>query len=110
MSIYFKIYLALLEETSESSSETYRSFKFIEDFSYLFLMTDGIYDPKFVVEANLDKIEKWQEFLADLQGNNDEKVFVDFNPANSEIASQLSAWMDFWSPGNHDDRTLAIVY
>ena len=33
MSIYFKIYLALLEETSESSSETSRSFKFIEDFS-----------------------------------------------------------------------------
>ena len=25
----------------------------LDDFSYLFLMSDGIYDPKFEVEANL---------------------------------------------------------
>ena len=35
---------------------------------------------------------------------------VDFDKDNSEIASQLSTWMDFWNPGNHDDRTLAIIY
>jgi hypothetical protein len=31
------------------------NFKIFPDFSYLFLMTDGIYDAKFVVEANLEK-------------------------------------------------------
>jgi serine/threonine protein phosphatase PrpC len=86
------------------------SFKIIEDFSYLFLMTDGIYDAKFVVEANLEKHEKWIEFLEDLAGNNDDKNKVEFNKDNSEIANQLSKWMDFWSAGNHDDRTLAIVF
>jgi serine/threonine protein phosphatase PrpC len=85
-------------------------FKLIDDFSYLMLMTDGIYDPKFVVEANLEKIEKWNEFLEDLQGKNEDGLKVDFNKENTEIANQLSNWMDFWNPGNHDDRTLAIIY
>ncbi len=85
-------------------------FKLIEDFSYLMLMTDGIYDPKFVVEASLEKIEKWKEFLADLGGSNDDSTIVELSKDNKEIANQLSTWMDFWSPGNHDDRTLAIVF
>lgn len=85
-------------------------FKLIDNFSYLMLMTDGIYDPKFVVEANLEKIDKWNEFLEDLKGKNEEGIKVDFDKNNPEIAVQLSIWMDFWSPGNHDDRTLAIIY
>jgi hypothetical protein len=84
--------------------------KIVPDFSYLFLMSDGIYDPKFVVEANLEKNEKWIEFLKDLEGDNDDKINVEFDSENTEIANQLSLWMDFWSPGNHDDRTLAIVF
>ncbi len=95
-----------------TSEKFYPRFKFelIEDFSYLMLMTDGIYDPKFVVEANLTKIEKWREFLADLQGENEEKIAVELNRDNPEITAQLSNWLDFWSQGNHDDRTLAIVF
>jgi len=85
-------------------------FKLVDDFSYLMLMTDGIYDPKFVVEANLEKIEKWNEFLDDLNGKNEDGIKVDFEKKNLEIGNQLSTWMDFWSPGNHDDRTLAIIY
>ena len=85
-------------------------FKLVDDFSYLMLMTDGIYDPKFVVEANLEKVEKWNEFLEDLQGKNEDNCKVDFNKENTEIANELSTWMDFWNPGNHDDRTLAIIY
>jgi serine/threonine protein phosphatase PrpC len=84
--------------------------KIIEDFSFLFLMTDGIYDAKFVVEANLEKHDKWLEFLEDLDGKNEGNDKVNFNKDNSEIANQLSKWMDFWSAGNHDDRTLAIVF
>lgn len=85
-------------------------FKLVDDFSYLMLMTDGIYDPKFVVEANLEKIDKWNEFLEDLQGKNEDNCEISFTKENAEIATQLSSWMDFWSPGNHDDRTLAIIY
>nr|WP_294931875.1 PP2C family serine/threonine-protein phosphatase [uncultured Flavobacterium sp.] len=85
-------------------------FKLVDDFSYLMLMTDGIYDPKFVVEANLEKIESWKEFIDDLKGKNEDGIKVDFDKNNPDIAEQLSTWMDFWSPGNHDDRTLAIIY
>ena len=103
-------FITMPEIFSSDKFTTRFGFKLIENFSFLILMTDGIYDPKFVVEASLEKIEKWNEFLADLAGNNEEKITVNFSKDNTEIANQLSAWMDFWSPGNHDDRTLAIVF
>jgi hypothetical protein len=86
------------------------AFKLVKDFDYLMLMTDGIYDPKFEVEANLLKIEKWQSFLEDLNGKNADGKAVTLKQDNEKIADQLSDWMDFWSPGNHDDRTLAIIF
>ena len=79
------------------------------DFSKLILMTDGIYDPKFVVESKLENLESWKNFLRDLDGENEENIKVDFvNDQNIEV--QLSNWMDFWSKGNHDDRTLSVIY
>lgn len=80
-----------------------------KDFSKLVLMTDGIYDPKFVVESKLENMESWKNFLRDLNGENEDGIKVDFNN-DSEVETQLSNWMDFWSKGNHDDRTLAIIY
>jgi serine/threonine protein phosphatase PrpC len=85
-------------------------FKMVKDFSYLVLMSDGIYDPKFVVESNLANIKKWQEFFQDLDGKNDDRIRVELRVDNDDIVNQFSQWMDFWSPGNHDDRTLAIVF
>ena len=79
------------------------------DFSKLILMTDGIYDPKFVVESKLENLESWKNFLRDLDGENEENKKVDFIE-DSDIEVQLSDWMDFWSKGNHDDRTLAVIY
>lgn len=79
-------------------------------FTALVLMTDGITDPKFGTDAALSRIEKWNEFWADLGGANDDGARVAFDPANEAIEKELLSWMDFWSPGNHDDRTLAVVY
>ncbi|WP_131799201.1 PP2C family serine/threonine-protein phosphatase, partial [Chryseobacterium contaminans] len=81
----------------------------VEDFSYLVLMTDGIYDPKFLTENKLEDTASWKIFFDDLNGNNDDLAKVDFLNDN-EIAQQLLHWTDFWSRGNHDDRTLAIIY
>ncbi|HTE25186.1 PP2C family serine/threonine-protein phosphatase [Flavitalea sp.] len=85
-------------------------FKLMDDFSYLMLMSDGIYDPKFVVENSLADIKKWHQLLADLGGKNEDGVAVVLDKDNPDIVEQFSRWMDFWSPGNHDDRTLAIVF
>ena len=86
------------------------NFKVFKDYAYMFLMTDGIYDPKFVVEANLEKVEKWKEFVEDLKGTNDAGSRVVLDAGNKNIEQELSDWMDFWSAGNHDDRTLAIIF
>lgn len=79
-------------------------FEITEDFTALLLMTDGITDPKFETDANLQRIEKWNNLWDDL------KVEVTFDENNKEIDSQLLKWLDFWSPGNHDDRTIAILF
>lgn len=81
----------------------------VEDFSYLILMTDGIYDPKFLTENKLEDTEGWKTFFNDLNGDNDDLAKVDFIN-DTDIAQQLLHWTDFWSRGNHDDRTLAIIY
>ncbi|MDR6923319.1 MULTISPECIES: PP2C family serine/threonine-protein phosphatase [Chryseobacterium] len=81
----------------------------VNDFSYLVLMTDGIYDPKFMTENKLEDLESWTTFFNDLNGNNDDRAKVDFIN-DTDIDRQLLQWADFWSRGNHDDRTLAIIY
>lgn len=86
------------------------NFHIQSDFSYLFLMTDGIYDPKFEVESNLEKTEKWIEFISDLEGENEDKLKINFDGDIGDAELQLNEWMNFWSKGNHDDRTLAIIF
>lgn len=86
------------------------SIRTIEDFTTIVLMTDGITDPKFSTDANLGRIEKWDELWEDLSGKNDDSVKVNLDAANEQAADELLAWLDFWSPGNHDDRTIAILF
>lgn len=76
----------------------------VPDFTALMLMTDGISDPFFETDANLAKKEKWDELWNNLSSE------VNFSDDNEESKDQLLKWLDFWSPGNHDDRTIAILY
>jgi len=85
-------------------------FEIVEDFTAVILMTDGVTDPKFETDANLNRIEKWNELWNDLNGDNDDNAKVDFTGDNEQSAEQLLKWLDFWSKGNHDDRTIAILY
>lgn len=85
-------------------------FKIVEDFTALILMTDGITDPKFQTDANLNRIEKWNELWSDLKGQNAENCKVSFDKPLDCVESELMNWLDFWSAGNHDDRTMAILY
>lgn len=79
-------------------------FSIEKDFTALLLMSDGISDPMFETDANLNKIEKWNDLWENI--NKEVKLVDD----NSESQYQLLKWLDFWSPGNHDDRTIAILY
>jgi serine/threonine protein phosphatase PrpC len=93
-------------------NELYTRIKFdiVENFTALILMTDGVTDPKFETDANLNRIEKWHALWDDLNGNNEDKAKVNFSDDNEQTAEQLLRWLDFWSKGNHDDRTIAILF
>ncbi|HEY0274420.1 MAG TPA: PP2C family serine/threonine-protein phosphatase [Chitinophaga sp.] len=86
------------------------SIRTVPDFTALVLMTDGITDPKFQTDANLTKVEYWNALWDDLQGRNAEGVAVPLDRNDEQAPQALLNWLDFWSPGNHDDRTIAILF
>ncbi len=84
----------------------------VPDFTALFLMSDGVSDPMFETDKNLNDYAKWEEFYKNLKNGfpEDEIGGVDLSDDNEAAKDQLLGWLDFWSPGNHDDRTIAILY
>ncbi len=89
--------------TPESITSRLR-FNIETDFSALLMMTDGVSDPFFETDANLNKIEKWHNLWSEICSH------VDFKTDNIKSQHQLLEWLNFWSIGNHDDRTIAILY
>jgi len=79
-------------------------FSIEQEFTALMLMTDGVSDPMFETDANLNKIEKWNDLYENITKE------VDLTDDNEASKDQLLKWLDFWSQGNHDDRTIAILY
>ena len=75
-----------------------------QDFTAFLLMTDGITDPKFPTDVVFADHAKWMEFWRE-----DFTKEVEFERGNTELEREFLNWMDFWSPGNHDDRTLAVM-
>ncbi|MDR1523811.1 MAG: protein phosphatase 2C domain-containing protein [Tannerella sp.] len=101
-----------MPEIIQNSREIFNRLRFdiYPDFTALILMTDGVTDPKFETDANLNKVEKWHALWDDLNGNNEDHAKVEFTDDNEQTAGQLLKWLDFWSKGNHDDRTIAILF
>lgn len=76
-----------------------------DDFTAFMLMSDGVSDPKFHMESNLNKVENWKNFWNEL--NNE---VPSLKTPTQQTANDLMEWLNFWSEGEHDDRTLAIIY
>lgn len=77
-----------------ASISSYRTKAFVP----CLLMTDGVSDAFFDSDNALKSATAWQHLWQDLQQNHaldDDK--------------NLLAWLDFWSKGNHDDRTLVAI-
>lgn len=70
----------------------------------IILMTDGITDPKFPTDNVLSNFSTWNDFW-----RNDLSAGVSVNKPGHECEQQLLDWLDFWSPGNHDDRTIVLM-
>lgn len=73
-------------------------------FTAFVAMTDGITDPKFETDAGLADPERWRAFW-----NDDLTQEVTFTLDNADLKEQFFGWLDFWSRGNHDDRTLTVL-
>lgn len=84
----------------------------VSDFTALFLMTDGVSDPMFDSDKSLGDFDKWKGFCNQLKEGFPEDDIPGVNLENHDEAAggELLRWLDFWSPGNHDDRTIAILY
>lgn len=67
-----------------------------QEFAGALAMTDGITDPKFPSDASFADPAQWAALWGELQ------------PVLTS-SSALLDWMNFFSPGNHDDRTLVAV-
>ena len=78
------------------------SINFIENFTAIILATDGISDPFFQTDEDLNKIEKWDELWKELSTIVEQEDI-------SMAEKNLLEWLDFWSIGNHDDRTVALL-
>ena len=77
---------------------------FGKSFTAIAVMTDGITDPKFPTDTVFATPAAWMTFWHD-----DLAKHVVFSRGNPQIKAQLMEWMEFWSAGNHDDRTLALM-
>lgn len=71
------------------------------DVSHLILMTDGVSDPWFETDNGLRRAEKWDALLEALQP---------CLAADEQASARLAEWLSFFSPGNHDDRTIAVSW
>lgn len=78
-------------------------FHIVPDLTAVIAMTDGVSDPKFETDDNFFSTEKWHGFWADLHKD------CQLDRDNEQAHEELLEWMNFWSPGNHDDRTLAML-
>lgn len=67
----------------------------VADLDMLMLMTDGVSDARFATLANLNNPQLWQDLRQEVE------------PLME--SGGLTDWLQFWSQGNHDDRTIAIM-
>ncbi len=91
-------------EVSQEALLKRTRFTLCDDFTAFLLMTDGVSDPKFETEAKLVDLSAWDELWDDLQTG------AGLSSPDEHPDQKLLEWLDFWSQGNHDDRTIALIY
>ena len=79
-------------------------FDVVKDFTAVMLMSDGVSDPKFHTDYNMLQRENWDALWDELS------EAVDMEHDNLKADEQLLDWLDFWAAGEHDDRTIAILF
>lgn len=70
------------------------------DLTGVMLMTDGVSDPRFETDNGLADAAKW------------DALWDEISPllALPDPDRALIEWLDFFTPGHHDDRTIAVLW
>lgn len=68
-------------------------------FQAIVLMSDGVYDPFFQGRNHLWHSDNWHTLWQQWQPH----------LASEAPSAALLTWLDFWSRGNHDDRSIALI-
>ena len=70
------------------------------DLGAVLVMTDGVSDPRFETDSGLADAAKW------------DALWDEIAPllARPEPHKALLEWLHFFTPGHHDDRTLAVLW
>jgi serine/threonine protein phosphatase PrpC len=107
-------FLTMVEEITEEKIRRRTRCGFAKDFEAVILATDGVTDPYFPSEADVLSPEHWLKFwnktLRAGEGDNPGCPEVyDRRALPEDRALALRRWLDFWSKGNHDDRTIMIL-
>lgn len=72
------------------------------------LMSDGVSDPKFKSDNALETRAAWDTLMQEIIA---ETGFDMAAPGPSEaLETRLLDWLGFWATGEHDDRTIAIIW
>lgn len=79
-------------------------FECVDRFTALVLMTDGVSDAQLQGDEPLGDVARWRELW-----EHDLAPALNAADASETVEQRLLAWLDFYTPNNHDDRTLAIL-
>lgn len=102
------------EEINPEAVRKRTRYIFADDFDALILATDGVIDPFFFSEKSVLDEANWRNFWNQTLQKGDAdappcpELFSD-ETSPRQKAQALRHWLNFWSKGNHDDRTILIV-
>ena len=76
----------------------------LDEAQSIVLLTDGVSDPKFKSDNALEERSAWDALMEEVIGH------TGFPAVEENLAEKLVDWLNFWVPGEHDDRTIAIIW
>ena len=76
--------------------------EFFDDLDAVLLMTDGVSDPWLETAAALNSPDAWLSLWT--------QIAPVFDEPDEKVEQLLLEWLNFRIPGNHDDRTIAILH
>ncbi len=101
-------FLTMGEEITPEKCLARMRLSFVEGFRAVALMTDGLTDPFFPAENDFTSYDVWETFWNNIL----QKEFSGVDNVEEPVEKRgdcLLKGLDFFVPGNHDDRTILFV-